>query len=160
VQQGYARTLVPVTKQSIIQLERNIVQILGWRLDPPTVTSAMRIILQRLMILMKTTGQFVRNAADVQRATDRYVWEIMKTKATYHFPTVKLARGAVALSMASAKLLPREGRASIVPESAQHTWNQICTLAFASETFLEDMVELGCFLDTGRQTATSSSQGN
>jgi len=154
VQQGYAKTLVPVTKRSIIQVEEHILQTLGWHLDPPTVTAAARIILKRFFIL--TEGQFGSNAADLQQTTDKYVREVIMTHARSQYPTVKLARGAVALSLASVGLLPQEGSPSIVPESAQHTWREICTVAFGTKTFLGDMVELGRFLDTRRHSATSS----
>jgi len=140
IQQGYAKNLVPVTKQNMIQLEQHIVQTLMWHLDPPTITAATQIILQRLMIL--THGRFGSTAVDIKQATDKHVRAIIMGGAHNQYPIVKLARGAVALSLASAGLFPMDGRASIVPEQAQHAWNHICKVAFGAATFLEDMVEV------------------
>jgi len=152
VQQGYAGDIAPVTKPTVIQLESNILRTLRWHLDPPTITSAAKIILHRFIVLTK--GLLGSNA-EISDTTEKYVRKIIMSKARHHYPTVKLARGAVALSLASARLLPVQGRASIVPESAQNAWNDICKAAFVSETFLEDMVEVGRFLDNGRWTTTS-----
>jgi len=157
MQQGHTRNQVPVTQGNIIQLEKHIVQALGWHLDPPTVIAATQNILQRLTIL--TQGQCGNNAVDLKKATNKYAWAIVLKKAHIQYPIVKLARGAVALSLASERLLPIEGRASILPESAQHAWNQICKVAFGTETFLEDMVDVKRFLDGGR-TATSTNHGD
>jgi len=35
IQQGYAKTVVPVTQNTVIQLEARILITLGWHLDPP-----------------------------------------------------------------------------------------------------------------------------
>jgi len=145
MQQGYTRNQVPVTQRNMIQLEKHIVQALGGHLNPPTVTAATQIILQRLTIL--TEGRCGSTAADLKKVTNKYAWAIIVTKAHIQYLIVKLARGAVALSLASKRLLPMEGRASILPESAQHAWNQICKVAFGTGTFLEDMVEVKRFLD-------------
>jgi len=158
IQQGYAKTVVPVTKNTIIQIEASILITLEWHLDPPTVTSTTQVILQRFMVLTK--GRLASSAPDVRGATDKYVWKIIMSSAVTHYPIMKLARGAVALSLANAGLLPMQGKASIVPESAQNAWNDTCKLAFATETFLDDMVEIGRFLEPGRWTATSCNHGD
>jgi len=110
--------------------------------------------------MILTKGLLESNAPDVRTDIDKYVWKIIMSSASNHYPIMKLARGAVALSLANARLVPVEGRASIVPKSAQDKWNEICKAAFATETFLEDMVEVNRFLDHGRWTTTSCNQGD
>jgi len=110
--------------------------------------------------MILTKGLLESNAPDVRTDIDKYVWKIIMSSASNHYPIMKLARGAVALSLASAGFLPMQGGASNVPESAQNDWNDVCKLAFATDTFLEDMVEVGRFLEPGRWTATSCNHGD